>query len=1038
MKPVRILLIDDGTCAVRAVIPALRAHATSCELDIACIPAAQSCDGAHDVDGCDAVLVPVARGDSGALERLAWTARSVVSAPVLAVLGADEEDAAADVMAAGAADCIVAGTMSGATMLRVIAGAAARLAAEAALARTEERLRLSTRAADALVYEMDLATGRSSFGEHAPASLGYEPAELPALLDEWIDLVHPEDQRRTSEAWQRAISEGSDECLLEYRMRRPDGSWTVVRDCGWVIRDQNGRPARLTGAVTDISERVVSETALRKSEARFRLITDTLRTVFYLAETKPLRMSYMSPAFEEIWGVDHHAIHDVTGLLGTDVLERFMTTVHPDDRERARDDIARRVRGESVYSEYRIRRRDGEIRWIGDRSYPLRGPSGDVEQIVGIAEDITQRVHAAQELRRSEEQLSRILETITDAIVIVDDTGVLTFANLAIESIGGVPRSEIIGRSFFSEGWRFRSHDGRSVAPAALPAALVLATGEPVFDSELWFTRPDGRAILISVNAAPLRVADGAIAEVIVSVRDVTAERASAERLRFQASLLEAVGEAVTATDLAGRITYWNRQAERCTGWRAAEVLGRSILEVSAPPESRDSFVEVLVAVARGERYAGEHRILRRDGSSYPAVITGTPICDDAGAVVGLVAASTDLSDMKALEEQLHQAQRMEAVGRLAGGVAHDFNNILTSIKGYTHFMLEALPEADALRPDAEEIARAADRAAGLTRQLLAFSRKQVMQPRVLDLGGAVRRLESMLLRLIGEDVELVCRCEPNVGRVLADPGQIEQVVLNLAVNARDAMPAGGRLLIEVENERQCDSLQAVEWVILRVTDTGIGIPPAALPYIFEPFFTTKSMGQGTGLGLSMVYGIISQSGGTVHVESVEGRGTVFEIRLPRAAGPVEEAIAASVVSRPARGETILIVEDEDSVRSLTARTLRRIGYDVLEANNGAEALRLSERRQEPIHLLLTDVVMPRMSGREVAERLALMRPDMAVLFMSGYTADVIARHGILEEGRLFLEKPFTPTALAARVREVLDGVAAQGAARPSNLSSLV
>jgi signal transduction histidine kinase len=378
---------------------------------------------------------------------------------------------------------------------------------------------------------------------------------------------------------------------------------------------------------------------------------------------------------------------------------------------------------------------------------------------------------------------------------------------------------------------------------------------------------------------------------------------------------------------------------------------------------------------------------------------------------------------------QLEQAQKMDAIGRLAGGVAHDFNNLLTVILGRTDILMHPLKPEDPLRRGIELIQRTARRAADLTRQLLAFSRKQVLEAVVLDLNAVTTDMKDLLGRLIGEDIALVTTPSPDLGRVKADRGQIEQVIMNLAVNARDAMPQGGHLILETENVdldaeyvRRHVGARPGPHVMLAVSDSGVGIPREIQPHIFEPFFTTKEQGKGTGLGLATVYGIVKQSGGYLEVDSEPGRGTTFRIYLPRVDAT---APAAERSTRPAAAdggtETILLVEDEEGVRELARDILRASGYTVIEARNGAEALLLCERHQGPLDLLLTDVVMPRMSGRELAERLAPLRPDLSVLYMSGYTDDAVIRHGVLGAGTAFLQKPFTPSALISRVRETLD-----------------
>ena len=386
-------------------------------------------------------------------------------------------------------------------------------------------------------------------------------------------------------------------------------------------------------------------------------------------------------------------------------------------------------------------------------------------------------------------------------------------------------------------------------------------------------------------------------------------------------------------------------------------------------------------------------------------------------------------AERKNLEEQLVQAQKLEAVGRLAGGIAHDFNNLLTAIIGYAQLALGRLQPDDPLRRRVEEIKKAGDRAASLTRQLLAFSRKQVMQPKVIDLNSVVAELERMLVRMIGEDIEMRTMLQPDLGNVKADPGQMEQVIMNLVLNARDAMPAGGKLTIETANgyldETYAQQHVAVlpgAYVMLAVSDNGAGIDEETQQHIFEPFFTTKEVGKGTGLGLSTAYGIVKQSGGNIWVYSEPGKGTTFKIYLPRVDEAADEyKHPVATVDLPQGTETILLVEDEEMVLKVARESLMTCGYRVLEATSGKDALLICEQHRETIHLLLTDVVMPEVSGREVANRLLSLHPEMRILYMSGYADNAIVHHGVLDEGTNFIEKPFGPDALALKVRSVLD-----------------
>jgi PAS domain S-box-containing protein len=541
----------------------------------------------------------------------------------------------------------------------------------------------------------------------------------------------------------------------------------------------------------------------------------------------------------------------------------------------------------------------------------------------------------------------------------------------------------------------------------------ALASGEPqVFDWRM--PEPE------SPRDLEARVLANGAEEAVFILREVTAKQALE-------SIIDASPLAIFATGVDGRITRWNAAAERIFGWSLEEALNQRLPFI--PPSEMDAY-EARTSDGKCSGGAGlELRGVRKDGQTVEVNLWRAPMKDAYGEVMGCIAIAVDVTEHRRLERQLQQAQRMDAVGRLAGGVAHDFNNLLTVITGYGYLVLEQADNDAAVRASAEEILRTVERASALTSQLLEFSKPQTGEPRAVDINELVLDMDKMLRRVIGEQIELVTALSPDAGMINADPAQIQQVIMNLLVNARDALPGGGRVTIETasrvfdeEFTRLYPSASSGEYVVLSVIDNGVGMDEETRAHIFEPFFTTKEQGKGTGLGLATVYGIVKHGRGEVAVSSAEGRGTEVKVYFPRVRPAAVAREAAPAETGQTRGtETVLLVEDEDEVRRLVSDVLEQYGYVVLPAARPQDAVTFCATHPGAIDLLLTDVVLPQMSGRALAEQARLMRPDLPVLLMSGYTEEALAGRGLCEPGTPFLRKPFTPTVLTRKIREVLD-----------------
>ncbi|MGQ9653782.1 MAG: PAS domain S-box protein, partial [Thermodesulfobacteriota bacterium] len=646
--------------------------------------------------------------------------------------------------------------------------------------------------------------------------------------------------------------------------------------------------------------------------------------------------------------------------------------------------------------------------------------------------DITDRKRVEQALRESEEKYRTLVENSIQAVLVIQDFRIV-YANKRCEEILGYTVEELL--SLPPEKVMNTIHpDDRALVWGRFRDRLEGKEVPAVYRYRAF--HKDGSVRWVEMYASPIECRGRPAVQ--AAVMDVTEGVLAQKLLEASEEKYRVVVENAFDTILAlqdGVIRFANRRVEQDTGLSVEELLGRRFDDL-IHPEDREMVREYYTRRLLGERDLPEHYLFRAQyrGAEvrWIRVRAVSITWEDRPAVLAFLRdvtrAKKTEDEMNALQEQFRQAQKMEAIGRLAGGVAHDFNNLLTVIKGTAQLSLYGLRQADPLRKNFEEIMAAADRAAALTRQLLAFSRRQVMEVKVIDINQLVQDLDKMLRRIIGEDIELVTFLQEGIGMVKADPRQIEQAIVNIAVNARDAMPEGGKLTIETANvdldeeyARLHAGVQPGPYVMFSISDTGAGMSADVKERVFDPFFTTKEPGKGTGLGLSTTYGIVKQSNGHIWVYSEPGKGTTFKVYLPRVDEPVDERKKRPSGEVPRGKETILVVEDEDAVRELAVRILKKQGYKVLKAQDGGEALMLCEKHREPIDLFLSDVVMPGMSGREVVERLQAIHPEAKTLYMSGYTDNVIIHHGVLDKGTKFIPKPFTVEDLARKVREVLD-----------------
>jgi PAS domain S-box-containing protein len=793
----------------------------------------------------------------------------------------------------------------------------------------------------------------------------------------------------------------------EVSLRRNDGRLIAAEMTAGpiAVADQ----ALVLALVCDISDRQEALEALRKSEERLRQVV-RLSHIGIFDHDHRTDTIYWSPEQRSNygWGAD-----EPVSLAG------FLDRLYPDDRERIGVAVRRAhdPAGNGRFDvQHRIIRRDGQLRWLDTRSQTFFEGEGGARhpvRTVGAVLDITERKLGEDALK----VFRQAIDQASDAIFVLDEEGRFTYVNESACSSLGYTREELLRLSLWDvdpayprEAWAMRR---RHFEATREHTSVRL---------ESLHRRRDGSIFPVEVVGQLIPLDDHQFN--IAYVRDISDRRRTEEAMRIKDEAIATSINAIAITDAVGKLVYVNPAFLRLWGYESAtEVLGRMPAEFAEEQATLRIIEDIMVNGA----WQGELTCRRKDGTTFDVLLAASALKDAKGELINMMGSFLDITERKRLEGQLRQAQKMESIGRLAGGVAHDFNNLLTAIIGNVSLALLDLEPDTPLHEILTEVNKAAGSAADLTRQLLAFSRRQMINPKVLNLNEVLIHLEKILRRLLGEDVDLRAIPGQDLGQVRIDPSQIEQILVNLAVNGRDAMPHGGRLTLETANVsldaqycRAHPHARPGEYVMLAVSDTGAGMTADVKAHLFEPFYTTKAHGEGTGLGLAMVYGAVKQNGGSIEVYSEPGHGTTFRIYLPRVDERPEQIREAprTVLSR---GEaTVVLVEDEDKVRALATRLLRRQGYRVHAYSNGEEALRAVKEMKEPLHLLITDVVLPGMNGRVLAEQMLALRPDMKVLYTSGYTENVIVQHGVLQKGIEFIAKPYSIESFALRVREVL------------------
>lgn len=791
-----------------------------------------------------------------------------------------------------------------------------------------------------------------------------------------------------------------------------DGEIVLIEDNAAPIKDEAGGIIGCVLVFRDITDRRQSQELLkRERETFFSILQGATYGVILLDQTG--KYFYVNPEFTRITG---YTLEDMpSGRV-------WFQKAFPDEKYR-REAVQKWVKDSTATDDeatFTVCCKDGETKELEMRSTLL-----DDGRMILTVSDITQKKRAERALRESEEKYRHLVQNANSIIMRSDLNGNITFFNEFAQGFFGHEEEAILGRNMLGTIIPEQDSLGRNMA---IMVKDLLENPEQYGVNENECIRKNGERVWVSWTNKLVFEKDGVAPEMLCIGHDMTERKRQEGALRLQAQIIDQIHDSVISTDLAGYVTSWNKGAERLYGYRAEEVTGKHISLVYPDDQYEIMQRRILKPLLEKGNYEIELRNVKRSKEEFYVHLSLSLRYDSTGQVIGIIGCHIDITEHKRLEEQLRHSQKMEAIGQLAGGIAHDFNNILTAIIGYGNLLQLRLGEHHQLRAYVEQILTSSERAANLTQSLLAFGRKQVIDPRQIELNQIVKSVERLLSRLISEDIEVKIELVDSELAVLADVAQIEQVLMNLATNARDAMPEGGTLSIRTDIA-DLDSKfikahgygKAGRYAVISVEDTGVGMSQKTRDRVFEPFFTTKEVGKGTGLGLSIVYGIIKQHNGYVNVRSEPGKGSVFTIYLPTVKVSTKEALAIPFQPLVGGSETILIAEDDPEVRKLTKNLLEEFGYTIIEAKDGEDAIIKFIKNKRRVDLVILDVVMPKRNGKEVYEEIRKNVPYVKTLFTSGYTADVIHKKGVLDEDLNFISKPVSPKELLKKVREIID-----------------